>query len=185
MKNALFVSLFMISSILLFSNCENEKTDIPVDFEFRLLNVNGEPSTVFKEGEDLIFSFIIVNKSKNQLYLKAITDMDDFFKVFDLSSRQENGELISLGKPYKAVHCEYVNGYIIPSLDTLKIEIPWVPKENNIDSYPKIMCNYKYDNSYIAIGEYTTNFTSTFVVNTEENEFETEMKSFKINFTVN
>lgn len=185
MKSSVVISLCMLSSILLFSNCEEEKSDIPVDFEFRLLNMNGEPSTVFNEGEDIIFSFIIVNKSKNQLYLKAITNMDDFFKVFDLSFKQENGELISLGKPYKAVQCEFVNGYTIPSLDTLKIEIPWVPLENEIDSYPKILCNYNFDNSYLTANEYVTRFASTFIIDEANSEFETDIKSFEINFNVN
>lgn len=183
MKKIMIISLAMLAANF-FTSCEEEKIEPPVNFEFRLLNANGEPSTVFDENEDFIFSFLIINNSKKQLYLEAINDMDDFFEVFDLTSNQENGELISLGKPYNAIHCEFVNGYVIPPLDTLEVKMHWIPIFNNKDTYSKILCDYKYDNTYLPQGSYTTSFSSNFTIANGDNSFTTDNKSFEINFTV-
>jgi hypothetical protein len=62
--------------------------------------------------------------------------MENFFEVFRIG---DSGELVSFGKPYDAIFCFYVGGYIIHSSDTFLVEIPWIPDQdvhNPISNHP-------------------------------------------------
>ncbi len=69
-----------------------------IDFKFCLLNEDGEPATVFNEGENFSFYFSVINNRDDSLYF----DMDfiyrypdiNFCKVFDAENQD-------LGRPYK------------------------------------------------------------------------------------
>jgi len=59
-----------------------------------------------------------------------------------------------------------------------------IPKSDDLDSYPKILCNYNYDNAPLPRGTYTTGFSSEFVIANGSESYIIENKSFTVNFKI-
>lgn len=172
---------FCLFCLFSFCSCDTSDT-VEADsfsYEFRLLNENGNPSTQFEEGENLIFSFLIINKTREDIFLQQESfDTSDFLKVHSQAYSNE-GEAV-MGKPYETIFCTYQNGVLIPASDTLKLEIPWVVNISN--NYPHF-CLLQ-ENSYLQAGKYKTSFTSSFKFEKGESSFETEKMHFEIGFEV-
>jgi hypothetical protein len=160
--------------IVLFTafGCEKNKNDIPIDFTFRLLDTLGNKSTTFNEGENIIFSFLITNKSSKDQMVENFFPNDEFFKVY-----KSNGEAISYGKPYDAV-C-YIGFFTIPANDNLEFKCPWVVSSNPEHYGLCLMQSYDHIN-YLPKGNYFTAFSASF----NEDGSQTDVKQFKIEFTV-
>lgn len=104
-KNVIFILLFSIlatgctlDDVIYGVMVENDngvlkKTVHGVEFSFCLLNENGRPATIFKEGEDFWFRFQIKNNTAEALPFNdyGFYNTYDFFTVHDASA--------SLGKP--------------------------------------------------------------------------------------
>jgi len=165
--------------------CEDENFDnIPVDFEFRLINEQGNTSVNFSEGNNFWFSFLVINNSDKELFFQSINNIDTFFEVFKLGDDESPSEPISYGKPYKAVFCEYLlSGYKIQSKDSLEIKVAWVPKGVEQESYP-ILCNFNFDNEPLPAGNYRTSFISSFNFSYKGKSIKIEEKSFNITFKI-
>jgi hypothetical protein len=76
------------------SGCNEEKEDFfPAEFEYRLLNEQMQPTTVFKQGEPILISFLIKNKIEDHLYgiERDFISNPDFFSV-----KKESGELVGI-----------------------------------------------------------------------------------------
>ena len=127
MKN-MYIKPLLISVFLLVLSCEKEKSDLPIELEFHLLDENGVPSTVFQEGLNFRFCFIIRNKSSEDIgYIPDFIN-DDFFRVYRIDSSEG---VVSKGKPYENFFCEYSGThFIVPSGDERRLEIPWIPSED-------------------------------------------------------
>lgn len=123
MKFMLTTSLFL--TFFLGTGCQKEDFNLPVEFEFQLLDENGNPSTVVQEGESFSFNLVIQNRSSIAIgYDPAFID-DDFFHVYRIDISE--GE-VSMGKPYSNVFCEFTgSSFIIPSDDERRFKIPWIP----------------------------------------------------------
>ncbi|MEL7006348.1 MAG: hypothetical protein AAFN93_27020 [Bacteroidota bacterium] len=126
----------------------------------------------------------MTNLSEEELYLKSFSGMDDFFRVYQLQPNPETGDLVSIGKPYNAIFCQFVNGYIVPSKGTLKVELPWIPRLADQESYSPILCNYNYNNQPLLKGSYTTGFTSDLSFSNGAETFNLKNQSFEINFKI-
>jgi hypothetical protein len=140
-------------------SCDKSKSiDNLVVFEFQLLDEDGEQATTFASGENFRFSFSIINNMDEDLFISEMYDMENFFEVFKIC---DSGEIISYGKPYSAIFCEYIGGYTINSNETFRLEIPWIPDP---DLHLPILCGLKHDNIPLPVGYYQTSISSTFTL---------------------
>jgi hypothetical protein len=174
--------VFLIISFLPIAlwSCEKSQLhDDPVTFEFQLLDESGKQSTKFSFEENFTFSFSIKNNTDEDLAITEMYSMDNFFEVFKIG---DSDELISFGKPYDAIFCEYIGAYRIDSGDTLLVEIPWIPDQ---DSHTFILCGLKYDNTHLPVGNYQTSVSPTFTFQKGGEDFLTTTSSINISFQTN
>ncbi len=92
------ILLTLLVTLFFAMGCEKEKDKIPIDFKFRLLDTLGNESAVFNEGENIIFSFEVINNSSEDVYLKNFFPNHDFFRVY----HPANG-LLEFRCPWKSV----------------------------------------------------------------------------------
>ncbi len=94
-----------------------------IDFKFCLLNENGEPATIFNEGENFSFYFSVINNCDDSLYF----DMDfiycypdvNFCKVFDAKNQD-------LGRPYKLLtYSDIFIRYPFDPKQSYTFEVSW------------------------------------------------------------
>ncbi len=99
-----------------------------IDFKFCLLNENGEPATIFNEGENFSFYFSVINNRENDslcfdpdfVYNKDV----DFCKVFD----SENQDL---GRPYELLCIEDILiCFPFNTADSYVFEVPWLDRSD-------------------------------------------------------
>ena len=171
----LFLSFLPIA---LWSCEKSQNNDDPVTFEFQLLDESGKNAAEFSFGENFTFSFSIANNTDGNIFLSEMSGMEHFFEVFKIS---DSDELISYGKPYSAIFCEYIGGYIINSGDTLLIEIQWIPDP---DLLPSILCGLQYDNTPLPAGNYQTSVSPTCTFQKGGEDFLTITSSFSISFQI-
>jgi len=167
------ILLTVIATAFLFSSCEKDKNELPVDFKFVLLDTLGNEKTVFNQEEDIIFSFQIINNSSEDLMLENFFPNDDFFRVYQPDT---NEGLLDYGFPYEAI---VLKGYFsILQNNTLKVEYPWKGGVFWNKEYP-ILSNTN-SNFDLPSGSFYTEFSQSFNIG----DIQTEEKHFKINFTI-
>ena len=97
------MNIFILIFLTFFTSCK-EEVDIDsnsVKFEFRLLNSDGEQSNVFEEGENIVFSFLIINEGNKDLFFQQESfNTTEFLKVYENTSE---GNVNAIGKPYKSI----------------------------------------------------------------------------------
>lgn len=121
-----------------------------IEFKFCLLNDQGEPATIFNEGENFTFSFSIKNNLEDTLIITTEFINSEFFRVYNT---QDN---IDMGKPWTGLWCEFSlepQTLMLPPVQSLKLNCPWVLIENNKPDYPLCMSESK---NPLAKGEYYT-----------------------------
>lgn len=172
------IGLYVVLLVITAFSCEdNLQEPVQVEFEFRLLNEQGQPSTTFKEGENFVFSFLIINKSSERMFLDQRSLLTrEFLRVYKINN-SEGVKLIDLGTPYRD-KCTMQAGFLIESNDTLKFEIPWIP---DFDHY--FICELNTDNTPLSKGRYKTGFTSIFDFSFDSQSLQSE-QSFNINFQI-
>jgi len=170
--------LLLIASALVTVSCEKDKTDLPIEYKFVLLDTLGNEKTEFNQGENIIFSFQIINKSSEDLYLEKFLPNDEFFRVYNLNT--DEGTLDN-GKPYEHLFCEFIAALRVPANDTFKVVIPWYKNSKYTDGY--IGCpleTYHSNVGMLNFGNYYTEFSQSFKIG----DIQTEEKHFEINFTI-
>jgi len=179
MKNIRKILFLCGIFILTAFSCEKNKNELPVDFKFRLLDEQGNEKTVFNEGENVIFSFVIENKTSEDLcFYHHDMNTGDFFRLHKLNTSE--GDL-NLGKPYDCIFLEKIGWKSVPANGIFKIEIPWLWNENQIYAY--IGCPHETYHSAtfpLTKGDYKTAFSSSFKIG----NIQTEEKHFEIKFSV-
>lgn len=174
-KNTFIIILFSIMAI---SNCQKVESQNPnIRFIFDLLDENGKATTEFKEGENIMFRFLIINGSDKTLHLERNSILSkDFLRVYGVNAF--GGKITDdFGKPYENT-CTMQNGFFIDPRDTLKVQISWIPLSNQ-----HFTCILKDENVPLAKGNYLTEFSSTFTFNDNEHRFDLD-RSFKIEFKI-
>lgn len=182
------VLLGSILTLLVINSCKetNLHDTAPVSLIYRLTDQTGETKSVFSEENQPVFSFLIVNNGVLDLYLiRDNIGSEKFFRVYSSSMKDESGNDVSMGKPYGNHHCEFVNGYLIPAKDTVKIELPWIPLQSDETNYHPILCDFHYDNTPLTDGAYYTGFEVSLNFSNGLEAFGPINESFRINFTVN
>jgi hypothetical protein len=105
------------------SSKKSSKRKSDVDFNFRLLNINGQESTTFKVGENFTFSLILENNSNDSLFLdnSFLTDGNGFCVVYSL-----DGKLV--GQPFASSGAQIVSSDAHPFYGSQKeftLNVPW------------------------------------------------------------
>jgi hypothetical protein len=162
-------------------SCENDSAQATfVDFDFKLLNSRQVSATSFSQEENFVFSFSIINRSNEDIYLnQSSVNTSEFLKVY-LINKNEVNPVVPVGKPYKSLFCTYQNGILISAYDTLKLEIPWMPSQDGCCSHFCLVEN----NSSLSLGKYKTEFSSSFEFFTGDKSYKTDINNFKIDFEV-
>lgn len=143
MKRIIIIALFVGTA------CSKQDAPLQVEATFQLLNEAGQSTTVFSEGENFQFLFVIRNKTVSQLNFSPDFMGDDFFRVF----RSEQGGFVSMGKPYQNAFCQFgVGQFIIAPGEEYRFNIPWVPEDGN-NYYPFCLTN---KNDPLSKGKYRT-----------------------------
>jgi hypothetical protein len=176
----MMMRILFIIQLLLFSliSCEKEenKIEFPVKFEFMLLDEKGQNKTEFKQGENFVFSFLMINQSDSNLLFEPNIVDDTWFNVY-----KSNSEFI--GKPFDLICLGYVGFKILNSKDTFRIYIPWFP---NVNTTYWPFCQ-KTENINLSPGSYYTSFKSQFEFFTsgKKTSYNSEELSFTIEFIMN
>ena len=202
----LFFSLFMVAMV----SCQKESiepgTELAINgeqkvisvekngigIEFCLLNEQGEPATIFNEGEDFRFHLAITNniKSYDSVYMPLCTGcgygyIPDEFYVMD-----SQGDTI--GRPFYFSGADYVliDCPLIYKGESFILDIPWTENRDNW----RICTLYAHGlkNTPLTKGIYYTSFTHKFcfrdaALHGQGNPDEyicSDNNSFKINFRI-
>jgi hypothetical protein len=154
-----------------------------IEFKFCLLNEQGEPSTVFNEGENFTFYFSVTNNRDEDLNFDpgfAYSNENDFCKVFD-SKHQD------LGKPFLFLGYDKVGSGAYPFLkgQMYVFEQQWL---DNRESTWRWQYGYFESASLppLSNGNYYTDFKYRFrfARTHEEPALYTDTLNFKINFKI-
>ncbi len=155
-----------------------------ISFTFCLLNEQGEPATVFNEGENFTLYFRIKNETGKDYDYDPYDDCahkDDLFTVYHTSGKK-------IGKPYEALPTPSIlRPHPFNNQDSYAFEVPWLHSENTVVT--------SGDFQYISVkmeplkaGYYYTSFTHRFKMydkgSKRQRYFETEELHFKINFLI-
>lgn len=164
-----------------------------VEFKFNLIDNKEEAKTIFKEGENFTFQFLIQTNDPKWRFNKLITADTNFFRIY----RKENDTLINAGIPYLSFSCSTLHaecGYSTP----FKFELPWITglgtNDNpDMNSYPPFCMFIQTEN--LTKGNYVTYFDEQIEFircgdylgegNYEQFYFLTDPLHFEINFQIN
>jgi hypothetical protein len=186
------ISVFLLLLSLMGAGCEKEeelfweispnsksaviqKEVNGVEFKFCLLNEQGEPATVFNEGENFTFLFSSRNKRKDTLYFdRGIIGLPDFCEV-----KNHTGEQI--GSPFmKPVLQELIGrgAYPFQPQREYVFEVLWSDGRQEWKKWHGIFNG----TNQIALpkGKYYTQFAYQF----NFGSLKTDLLSFKINFEI-
>ena len=161
------------TELLLFASCEKDKTELPVEFKFVLLDTLGNEKTVFNQGENIIFSFQVINNSSEDLYLENFLPNDEFFRVYQPNTY---GGTLNYGIPYESYI--KIGSFKIPANGILNIEYPWEGGMFWNEEYS--ILSRESRNEDLPNGDYYTEFSQSFKIG----DIQTEEKHFEINFTI-
>jgi hypothetical protein len=94
-----------------------------VEVNFALVNKQGQPSQVFREGEDIIFSLTLQNNTGDSLYLdnSFLTDGNGFCTVYTYDNKM-------VGKPFSYSSVQIVSSDAHPFFGDQReytLRIPW------------------------------------------------------------
>jgi len=145
-----------------------------IEFKFCLLNEQGEPSTIFDEGENFTFQFSIKNKTGENLIFHdySFYEDTDFFSVHNSTQ--------NFGRPF-----ELLTGYLTSNEmryihDEMSSSFTCRWQENR-DKFFAMHGAFKGLNKMpLENGKYITNFTHNF----HFGNVETGKLTFKINFKI-
>ena len=151
-----------------------------IEFKFCLLNEQGEPSTIFNEGENFTFQFSFKNLGKDTIIVTTEFVYDEFFRVYQVIGTEH----IDKGKPWTGIWCNFsLAPREIPVAPNTSSELlsPWMPVGEFYDYYP--LCVSGKD--ALPAGEFITRFDLNFQYKKNGKERVIDDLKFKINFEIN
>lgn len=149
-----------------------------IQFKFCLLNKEGEPATIFNEGENFTFSFSIKNNFEDTVIITPEFISSEFFRVYHT---QDN---IDMGKPWTGSWCLFrlePEIFILPPVQSRQLNCPWMLTGNNKPDYPLCMAESK---NPLAKGDYYTKFNLDFHYSKNGKKEQINNIIFKINFKI-
>lgn len=151
-----------------------------IEFKFCLLNEQGDPSTVFEEGENFTFHFSFKNLKEDTIIVTTEFVYDEFFRVYQVIETEH----IDKGKPWSGIWCDFsLAPREIPVAPNSSSELlsPWMPKGEIYDYYP--LCVTGRD--ALPTGVFITRFDLNFHYKINGKERIIDDLKFKINFEIN
>ncbi len=145
-------------------------------FKFCLLNEQGKPATVFKEGENFSFYFLLNNITQDDISVSTDFINSDFYRVY----RPNNTDM---DRPWTGIWCEFSRKPTemnIDPLTTRKLSCPWKLTNDTRPNYPFCMSESK---ETLPKGDYYTIIHTQFKYMIHKKQF-TEDIHFKINFKI-
>lgn len=151
-----------------------------IEFKFCLLNEKGEPSTVFKEGENFSFFFSATNNRDQKLYFYpdfAYSNENAFCRIY-------NSEGQDVGKPYffKGADKIGIGAYPLNVGENCTFEQQWRDERDSLWRW-----RYGYYESakqeLLTKGSYYSGFNQRFEFS-GDTHFNTDTIDFKINFLI-
>ncbi len=144
--------------------------------KFCLLNEQGKPATVFKEGENFTFSFLLKNITQDDISVSADFINNDFYRVYQSNNTDR-------GTPWTGIWCEFSRKPTeikIAPLTTRKLNCPWKLTNDTRPDYPFCMSESR---ETLPKGDYYTIIHTQFKYMIHKKQF-TEDIHFKINFKI-
>jgi hypothetical protein len=144
---------------------------------FCLLNEQGEPATVFKEGDNFSFNFSLENNLKKSIFISTQFINDGFYRVYGDNN-------IDMGKAWTGVWCEFRNEDMVIELlphEKKPLSCPWFVSNNFLPDYP--LCKGE-SMPPLPIGEYSTTLSLDFYYIVEKQQKDIKGINFKINFQI-
>lgn len=151
-----------------------------ITFKFCLLNEQGQPATVFKEGENIIFNFSIENNLEKTISFPTLFINDEFYRVY-------RNDHTDMGKAWTGTWCEFVQTDRIielPPHEEKQLKCPWFLYDDFQSSqvdYP--LCKGE-SMEPLPRGEYSTTLDFDFPYTEEEKQKSIKDMTFKINFQI-
>ena len=169
------IGLYVVLLVITAFSCEdNLQEPVQVEFEFRLLNEQGQPSTTFKEGENFVFSFLITNSLKEDIAwyssckLFSIKSLYSVYKLVMDDSGNQSYEFV--GQPFVApVICQDVPILVAPG-EEYYLKMPWLFNPNNANL---LQGEYKVDFELVDF-EFKGNFNEQKITKSFYQNFEIE-----------
>jgi hypothetical protein len=160
-----------------------EKEIDGIAFKFCLLNEQGEPATVFREGENFRFYFSTTNKTIEKLvfYPEFAQGEDNGFCEVFTSDRQ------SVGKPFefRGADLIHTNAYYFNPGESYVFDSPWMDSRDSLWQWKR----GEYSSNHqipLSKGDYFTEFQSPFKFSYQitGTDFLYTVLTFKINFKI-
>jgi hypothetical protein len=172
MRQFAFTVMPLLILISAFSCFDKESPNHPVEVRFDLLNESGEPSSIFKEGEDIIFRYSIINNSSNPVTVNNFQEVlgNNFMLVLE-SYQGDDGAMRKkvIGYPYDGIKIIDVFGLEIVAYDTLVMQASWKGKMVNTEFVHGFDIGYKSDRTSLSLGSYLVEFEHTITFAKYEN----------------
>lgn len=152
-----------------------------IEFKFCLLNEQGEPATVFNEGENFTFQFAIKNNRTESLpfYDYGYYELDDFLAV------KSDGEHYGQPFRFKAYNpTKELRWLLSGDYYSYNFMVPW---HDERDEWQLLWGFFESARQpYLEKGTYHTQFAYkfSFGMSNKEPELETGLITFKINFEI-
>jgi hypothetical protein len=144
-----------------------------ITFKFCLLNEQGQPATVFKEGENIIFNFSLKNNLKENISIPTQFINDDFYRVY-------GNDNTDMGKAWTGVWCNFRYDKMeveLSSQEQKKLRYPWRLSETFQTDYP--LCKGDDMNS-LPQGAYYTSLHFNLLYVVDRKQISVENIVFKI-----
>lgn len=149
-----------------------------IEFKFCLLNEQGEPATVFNEGENFIFSFSFKNKMQDPIVVTTEFISSNFYRVYRSIDKTD------MGKPWTGIWCNYdgtLHEINLAPSNVRQLNCPWVLTDDKAPEYPLCMSESK---EYLAKGKYETFFDLNFHYTISGKKKIIDNMTFKIIFEI-
>jgi len=196
--------LFLLLFFLTGAGCQKEENDFllweispdsetaviqnvvdSIEFRFCLLDEQGNPSTVFNQGENFYLYFSVTNNKNELIYFNPfhfLSMSDDFFRVY-------NSDNQDLGRPFNPSPVTTIGliAYPFPSNSTCFFQIPWLFTDDvswNLCGGTSIDINILDE---LSKGTYHTGFEHRFCFGIKSDSSfytYTDTLHFKINFKI-
>lgn len=135
----------------------------PVEVTFTLLNESGEETTSFRQGEDIVFDYRIINYSDEPVtwYFDSLFNYRNLFTVFRKAT--PNAELsdegrVKKGSPHTSVlQRDFRWGRVIPGKGEMTIRMSWMGDMDKTHMFDNWQIEY-HKRDLLPAGDYFVEF---------------------------
>jgi hypothetical protein len=150
-------ALVLLAGSVLSCKKEPEAPVTPFAYSFQLLNEQGQQTAVFGPEQNIVFRFLVENRSDQDMYLaNPLFEGEHFLEVYQLGSGQPQ----SMGKPYQDLCLTYQAYYILLPHSSRSFTVPWMKSAQYPDVEP--FCTHAAT-TWLPAGHYSISFSPRFI----------------------